>query len=192
MDELFASGIKLAYLPEYNFIFENGDETEASKVQRKRVNCSLFEVCVNWTLYHKNVSVLVTDTTAEEGYALGHYVGENSEPLLCRLEDGVEYGTGLTMIMFYGDPLMKRVTEIINRIFEAGLYNYWVSMSKEKRKIHSGSIAILQPIDEYYSFNLYHMQPAFSLLLMGWCLSVICFIVEVLYNCIITKRKLNS
>ena len=31
LDELFASGIKLAYPPEYNFIFVNGDETEASK-----------------------------------------------------------------------------------------------------------------------------------------------------------------
>jgi hypothetical protein len=28
MDELFTSGIKLAYPPEYNFMAENGDETE--------------------------------------------------------------------------------------------------------------------------------------------------------------------
>jgi hypothetical protein len=31
MDELFASGIKLGYPPQYNFSFENGDETEGSK-----------------------------------------------------------------------------------------------------------------------------------------------------------------
>jgi hypothetical protein len=135
------------------------------------------------------VSVLLTDTSAEEGYALGHYVGENSEPLLCMLEDGVEYRTGLTMIMFYGDPLMRRVTEIINRDFEAGLYNFWVSMRMELRKVSSRKIAIIQPIDEYYSFNLYHMQPAFYLLLMGWCLSVICFVVEVICSRVLTKRK---
>jgi hypothetical protein len=29
LDELFASGIKLAYPPENSFIFVNGDETEA-------------------------------------------------------------------------------------------------------------------------------------------------------------------
>ena len=38
MDELFASGIKFASSSEYNFIFEKDDETEASKLQRKRVN----------------------------------------------------------------------------------------------------------------------------------------------------------
>jgi hypothetical protein len=191
MDELFASGIKLAYHPGYSFIFDNGDETEASKVKSNRVNCPLFEVCLNWTLYHKNVSVLLSDTVAEEGYALGHYFGENPEPLLCGLEDWVVYRTGLTIVMFYGDPLMKRVTEIIDRFVEAGLYNYWISVNMELRKIRSRSKAIVQPLDEYYSFNFYHMQPAFYLLLMGWCLSVIFFLVEVLFNCIITKRMLN-
>jgi hypothetical protein len=32
-DELFASGIKLAYSPEYNLFFENFYETEVSKVK---------------------------------------------------------------------------------------------------------------------------------------------------------------
>jgi hypothetical protein len=32
MDELFASGIKLAYPKGYNFLFEIGDEMEASKL----------------------------------------------------------------------------------------------------------------------------------------------------------------
>jgi len=34
MDEIFASGIKLAFSTGHNFIFENGDEIELSKVQR--------------------------------------------------------------------------------------------------------------------------------------------------------------
>jgi hypothetical protein len=48
MDELFASGIKLAYPPQYNYIFEYGDEREASIVKRNRVNCSSYEVCIDW------------------------------------------------------------------------------------------------------------------------------------------------
>jgi hypothetical protein len=52
---------------------------------------------------------------------------ENSEPLVCWLEDGVVFKTGLSMIMFHGDPLMKRVTEIIDRVLEAVLYNCWIS-----------------------------------------------------------------
>jgi hypothetical protein len=93
------------------------------------------------------------------------------------------------MIMFHGDPLLRRVTEIIDRVVEAGLYNYWISISMNQYKINSQKIAIVHPLDGYYSFNLYHMQPAFYLLLMGWCLSVLCFIVELLCNRVLSIRK---
>jgi hypothetical protein len=187
MDEMFASGIKLAYLPGYNFISEKGDEREASNVQRNQVICSNFEVCANWAMYHKNVSILLVDTIAEECYNLGYFVGENSEPLICRLEDGVVFNTGLAMVMLYGDPLLRRVTEIIDRVVEAGIYNNWVSLRINMLKLISRKIAIVHPLDGYYSFKLYHMQPAFYLLLMGFCLSAFCFMVELLYNCIFRK-----
>jgi hypothetical protein len=189
MDELFDSGIKLAYQQGHNSIFVVGDETEASKVHRNRVNCPSFNVCVDWAQYQKNISILLDDIIAERQYARGHFIGENSEPLVCRLEDGVVFTTGLTMVMLHGDPLVKRVTEIIDRVVEAGLYNFWISLNINLDKILSRKIAIVNPLDKYYSFNLYHMQPAFYLILMGWCLSAICFIVELFYSCVLGKRK---
>jgi hypothetical protein len=188
MDELFASGIQLAYQQTHNFFLEVGDERQASSLRRNRVNCPSFEDCVNWAKYQKNVSVLLSDANAEENYASGAFVGENSEPLLCRLEDGVVFNTGLTMLMFHGDPLMSRFNDIIHRVVEAGLYNYWISLYFNHIKLVSQRIAIVHPLDEYYCFNLYHMQPAFYLLLMGCCLSVLCFFVEVLYIRVLRKR----
>jgi hypothetical protein len=108
--------------------------------------------------------------------------------MLCRLDGGVVLNTGLTMLMFYGDPLIRGHNEIINRVVEAGLYNYWNSVRINRLNLLSRRIAIFHPLDEYYSFNLYHMQPAFYLLLVGWCLSVFCFSVEVLYIRVINKR----
>jgi hypothetical protein len=189
MDELFASGLGLAYPPAYNFIFENGDETEAKKVLRNRVECPSYEVCVHWALYQKNVSIILSDRHAEIGYANGDFVGGNSEPLLCKLEDGVFLQTGLTMIMFHGDPLMRRVSEIINRVVEAGLYNFWISSRIHWNKISSPKKSLVHTGDGYYSFNLHHMQPAFYLLLMGWCLSTLYFLFELLYNLVLGKRK---
>jgi len=78
MDELFASVIRLAMPPEYNVIFENGDETESSKVQRNHLNCPSLEVCVDWTKLKKNASFLLLDKFSEENYASGVDVGENS------------------------------------------------------------------------------------------------------------------
>jgi hypothetical protein len=97
---------------------------ETSKVLRNRANCPSYENCVNWAKYQKNVSILVADTFAEENYAAGDYVGENSEPLLCRLEEGVVFTSGQTMLMFHGDPLMRRVNEIIDRVVETVIYIY--------------------------------------------------------------------
>jgi hypothetical protein len=131
----------------------------------------------------------MSDVVAEVNYAKGDFIGENSEPLVCRLEDGVVFTSYLTMIMFYGDPLMRRVNEIINRAVEAGLYNYWISMRMHGLKLLSRKIAIVHPLDGYYSFNLYHMQPAFYFLFMGWCLSALCFLVEILPNRVLRKRK---
>jgi hypothetical protein len=117
------------------------------------------------------------------------FFGENSEPLLCKLEGGVLQHYGLTMIMFYGDPLMRRVTEIVDRVVEAVIYSYWICLRMHKLKIRSRKIAIVHPLDGYYSFNLYHMQLVFYLLLMGWCISTLSFMFEVLYNRVFIKRN---
>jgi hypothetical protein len=81
LDELFASGIKLFYPQGYSFIFEIGDETLASKVRMNKANCSSFDDCVNWAKYQKNLSILLADMVADERYAVGVYVGDDSEPL---------------------------------------------------------------------------------------------------------------
>jgi len=188
MDELFASGIKLAYPKQYSYIFERGDETELTKLQRNIANCPSYKICVNWAKYQKNVSFLMMDSNAEILYDGGLFVGDNSEPLVCRLEDGVVYFSGLHMIMFHGDPLMMRVNELIARYFEAGLYNFWVIISTGRSKLFSRKKPIFQLLDGYYNFNLYHLQPAFYLLLIGWCLSALCFMIELLCNGVLNKR----
>jgi len=140
-------------------------------------------------MYHRNISIFFADLNAEFFYALGYNLGANSQPLLCKLEDGVVYNNGLRMVKLNGDPLLRRISEIIDRVVEAGFYNFWISVFMHETKIDSRMLSIVNPLDEYYSFNLYHMQPAFYLLLMGWCLSSLCFMFELLYNRQLCKRK---
>ena len=144
---------------------------------------------MEWTTYHRNASILISDALAERNYATGGFWGENSEPLICRLEDGIVFYSGLSMIMFHGDPLMRRVSEIIDRLVESGIYSNWNSKFNEKFKLSSRNIRMVKTLVEYYSFNLYHMQPAFYLLLMGCCLSSLCFMFELLYNRVLSKRN---
>ena len=78
MYDLFASAINLAYPPEYNFILETGEDTEASKFLRS----PSFEVCVELVMYQKNVSILLADIVAERNFGVSDLVGENSEHLV--------------------------------------------------------------------------------------------------------------
>jgi hypothetical protein len=191
MDELFVSGMKLAYDPVHRFIFEHGDQTYALNVRRNQVICPSMEVCVNWAMYYKNMSVFLPDYHFKYHVCNGDLVDNNGKPLLCGLDDGVVSNPGAVMVMFYGEPLLKRVNEIFDRVVEAGLYNSWISQIMNQDKIAVQKIAIVNPIDEYYNFNLYHLQPAFYLLLMGLCLSVFCFVIEVFCYRSLKKRKEN-
>jgi hypothetical protein len=58
----------------------------------------------------------MVDDDVEMIYASGGFVGENSEPLLCRSEDGLVVPASLSMMMFHGDPLIRRITEIIELV----------------------------------------------------------------------------
>jgi len=187
MDELFASDIKPAYLQSDDRFFELIVGTESLQIKRNHVNCPSKEICLAWMKDHKNVSIILYDKEAELRYATGEFVGKNAEPLMCKLEDSTFLNFGQSMQLFHGDPLMKRVNEIIDRVVEAGLYKIWYTLQIHTHKIYSHKIAIVHPLDGYYSFNLYHMQPAFYLLFMGWCLSVFCFMIEVLYIRLLSK-----
>jgi hypothetical protein len=188
MDELFDSGMKLAYDPIHSFVFENGNGTEVSNVRRMKANCPSLGVCVNWAKYYKNVSVFLSGHNFQIQSDNGDYVSGSGELLLCRIDDGVFLNTESVMVMFYGEPLLKRINEIFDRVVEAGLYTLWVSELVNLYKITFPKIAIVNPLNEYYSFNLYHIQPAFYLLLIGLCLSVFCFVMELFCYRLLLKK----
>jgi len=63
---------------------------------------------------------------------------------------------------------MRCVSQIIDRVVEAGICKYWISLRVHSIEFHSGKIAIVHPFYGNYSFNLCHMHPAFYLHLLGW------------------------
>jgi hypothetical protein len=81
-------------------------------------------------------------------------------------------------MMFHGDELIRRDSEFNDRVFEAGLYNYWIYFAMHLHKWISLKIAIVQRLDGNYSFNLYHLQNASYLLLEFWCLGAFCLLIE--------------
>ena len=189
MDELLASGIKLHYHKHYNLIFQVDDQTYKAKIKRNRVICHTILECLIWAFYHKNVPFFMSDLSSEINIDYAYSLGKSSKPWFCRLENGMVYNKGLRMVMMKGDPLLRRISEIFDRVVEAGFYNFWVSFNRHESKITFRKIAINHNLDGYFSFNLYHLQPAFYLLLVGYCLNALFFIYELLYNRLINKTN---
>jgi hypothetical protein len=99
-------------------------------------------------MHHKNVSILLPDRDAEVSYATGDFFGEYSKPLLCGLQNGVVFVGSLTKLMFHGDPLIRRFNDIIDRVVEGDLFNYWMSMQTH-------SLQILSRIKQSFNNLLY-------------------------------------
>jgi hypothetical protein len=78
---------------------------------------------------------MLPENNFEENFVLSNIIGENSKPLFCRLEDEILFHYSTTLIMSYGDPLMRRITEIIDRLVEAAVYKYWISLRNHRLKI---------------------------------------------------------
>jgi hypothetical protein len=93
--------------------------------------------------------------------------------------------------MAKGNPLLHRFNEIINRMFEAGLFDKWWN------DFLSSSILDDHPIDDndtnfsdfatnelntnYSTFSLIHLEVVFYIFLIGQIISTLVFSVEVLY-----------
>jgi hypothetical protein len=100
------------------------------------------------------------------------------------------------MLVRVGDPLLERIDEIIQRVVEAGMFMQWKKLHLDKIKIESGTIHSYSLLDDYYSFTLEHMQPAFYMLLMGFCISTVIFLLELanhrvihLVSCVFREKR---
>jgi hypothetical protein len=82
----------------------------------------------------------------KNNYDNGVNAGENSESLLCRLEDGVVLNTSLRIIIFLGDTLLRRVYKIIDLVVEEFLYKIWISITMNEHKLFSRKVTLVHPL----------------------------------------------
>jgi hypothetical protein len=120
LNDVSAAGISFYYKTEYSFLFV-GDEKLVHYLARPHQQPVLFKEIMNWASHHKSISFFDDELCIAAFYAWGDFVGENCEPLICKLEDSLVYIKGLSRVIFHGDPLLRRVSEIIDRVVAAGL-----------------------------------------------------------------------
>ncbi|XP_033607032.1 uncharacterized protein LOC117282248 [Cryptotermes secundus] len=86
------------------------------------------------------------------------------------------------MMMQKGSPLLKLVNEIITRIVEAGLSDYWLRAIIEETRMKAGILELESLKDSYIELNVSHLQGAFIFLFIGIGLSVMAFLSELSFG----------
>jgi hypothetical protein len=93
------------------------------------------------------------------------------------------------MFMQKGNPLFRPVNDVILRIMEAGLVDYWWSLIVERLKL-SRNLETEDTPFTYFVFSMSHLYVAFTFLALGYGLSFLVFILELLWNLAhITKSR---
>ena len=189
IDQMLASKIKHGYHPDLDYFYDITDDVDSHIIQENRILCPNVSVCFKWAHDHRNISIILNELTVEEKFLTSNELDENSKPLICPLDDGILMTVHNAMIMRVGDPLLERIDEIIQRVVEAGMFMQWKKSFFDEIKIRSGTIHRYSLLDDYYSFTLEHMQPAFYMLLIGFCISTVIFLLELAYHRIVHLRS---
>jgi hypothetical protein len=81
-----------------------------------------------------------------------------------------------------GSPFLLQVNEIIARIVEAGLVDYWKEAIIEERRLKAGILALESLKDSFVKLNVLHLQGAFIFLFIGFAFSFIGFLAEIFFG----------
>jgi hypothetical protein len=190
-DELINSGIIFAF-QEYTEIALNSTMYyDHMKLKSSRVNCSDHDQCLERLIVSQDITMISIPLQADfiafkliPNYKRGKHV--------CSLDEDI-YKMFFVMYLQLGSPLLDRFNTIICRTIEAGLVdNYW-SMLKWKYHVKSIAKSVydgnLSDNSLYFAFSLSHLKVTFFILTIGYILSSIVFIGELLYTKLSEHRK---
>ncbi|PSN56145.1 Ionotropic receptor 235 [Blattella germanica] len=90
------------------------------------------------------------------------------------------YDVGESSFVFYtqkGFPLFPRMNQIVERIFQAGLYDFWIDSLITEKRMEAGLVK-LEVMDEFVELSLEHLQGACIFYLIGIAISLVVFLCE--------------
>jgi hypothetical protein len=139
------------------------------------------DTCFIWAAVYQNFSTILDDTYSENYRESGKWTDENNKPLLCELEDGVVGTIGYVFVVRNGRRLLELINGVMVRVVEGGIFKQIKKRNFDKHKIKS-RINSPTSIDVYSAINISHLQTVFYILMVGYVLALVCFVIEVIWH----------
>ena len=165
----------------YSFIFNHTSDLVDSAVVKDAVRCADEPTCFVWAAVYHNITALIKDLDLETYRAMGNWTDENNRPLLCEIEGGVVRTFDVSLMVQKGFPFFEFIDDVLGHIAEGGIFMHIKKRSFDKLKIES-KLDVPTFDDTYYAINISHLQTAFYLLMLGYVLSVACFVTEIIWH----------
>jgi hypothetical protein len=188
IDQMLISERKFG-LMDYNMhFFTNTSDSVDTEILKKAVLCTDEDICFMWATVYHNISTIINDVSVEYYRQIGHWADEYSIPLLCELEDGVVVTYGYIFIVTNGRRLLELINGVIVHVDEGGIFK-----PIKKRNFHTGEMEskFNSPTfaDTYAATSIRNLQTVFYLLMIGYALAVVCFVIEIMWHRYWTKRR---
>jgi len=187
VEELLASNLVLTFDVGYLPLFEDVEERE-NLILSRWVSCPGFEACSRRTAKVGDAATIL-DFQNFDGFK-HQFVDEKGDSLLCRLPGKIS-GYLIAMFMQKGNPLFGPVNNVILRVMEAGLVDFWWSLIVERKKFTTYTDSEDAPI-KYFVFSMSHLYVAFTFLALGHCVSFVVFVLEVLWKMTHVRKSKNT
>jgi len=118
----------------------------------------------------------------------GNWTDENNRPILCEFEDGVVGTANLAILVKKKSPFFEVINDVVGHIVEGGLFAHIKKPVIQELKLEH-VLNFSTSDDTYYAISVRHLQTSFYLLMLGYVLSVLCFVTEIMWHCYWSKGR---
>lgn len=149
------------------------------KRYERRQICDDIEVCMRRAALNGDYAFLNSKIITNYMAAV-RYVDSNGDPLLCQLDE-IFSRQYVVMSVQKGSPMLGRYNDVIQRVIEGGILDQWWKELKFQATL-SAAGNFTPPMGDYVHLSMEHLQSAFYVLLLGYALSSVVFVIEMFSN----------
>jgi hypothetical protein len=181
VDDLISSGIQYGYTEDYH-------DTVYKYVAGLRKNareCVDINGCLENTIKYGNFATI--SSTFHTDYYRANLSWHDRHLPVCNLKEDISKHKAV-MYLTKGHPLLQRINKVIRTMVESGMMVKWRNDFLYTSLIHSlsshGDDDKKEEDDwdsQYFVFTLFHLQTAFSILVIGYILSGSILFLELIY-----------
>ncbi|PNF19944.1 hypothetical protein B7P43_G10374 [Cryptotermes secundus] len=188
LEELYQSNLVYHYNNRTDSFVKFTDPEYYSEIRLEKKECRYRGTCIIDYLSNTNVATISSSFHAEY-YTLAAIPAGSSTPRMCTLKDKF-YNIRYTMYIEKGSFLVDSFNRIIRRVIEAGLIEKLKQDTKTSwryGKFSEPHLTIDTVVEtnrdesDYFVFSMSHLKLAFYFLILGYLLSIIMIVGELLF-----------